>query len=389
MRAPLFALALCAATPAMAQDFSSCLAKLERAASAQGLSRGFTAAEPLLQPDTSLLRLLEGQPEFSKQIWDYVDNHVTDGVVAQGRAKLAANKTLFDRIEQRFGVDRHVVAAIWGMETGFGANKGNKNILRSTATLACMGRRQEFFAGEFLAALEVVQRGDENPQDFVGSWAGAFGHTQFMPSTYHKYAVDFDGDGQRDLIGSLADALGSTAHYLQAEGWQAGRSWGYEVALPQGFRFTHVGREAPLSFSGWQAQGVQRVGERPFPHPSESAWLFLPGGARGPAFLMTGNFDALRAYNTSESYGLAIGHLADRLRGGGPIQHAWPRDEKPLSKSDRIIVQQALLRAGYDVGTPDGRIGSKTREAVRQWQKKAGLVPDGFVSAALVARMKR
>ncbi len=387
-RGALLALALLIAPPAQAQDFSVCLSRLQQAARQQGFAQAFAASAPLLQPDTSLLRLMEGQPEFSKQIWDYLGSHVTAGVIAQGQSKLTANATLFDRIEKQYGVDRGVVAAIWGMETGYGANKGNKNILRSTATLACMGRRQEFFAEQFLGALEVVQRGDEQPDEFKGSWAGAFGHTQFMPSTYHKYAVDFDGDGRRDLIGSAADALASTARYLQAEGWKPGLSWGYEVDLPQGFRYTHVGREAPLSPAQWQGLGVTRTGGRPLPRNAESLWLFLPAGQRGPALLMTRNFDALRAYNTSESYGLAVGVLADRLRGGGGIQHPWPRDEKPLSLSDRILVQTVLQRAGYDIGTPDGRFGSKTREAVRQWQKRAGLVPDGFVGAALLARMK-
>ena len=390
LRPAITAIFLLAATPALAQDFQTCLGELSAQARARGLANAFRAAAPLLTPDPSLARLADAQPEFSRQPWDYIESIVSPERIAEGRRRLAANKALFDQIEAKFGVDRYILTTIWGMETSYGGNKGSKNILRSTATLACSGKRQEFFTGEFLAALAIVQAGHIAAPDFNGSWAGAFGHTQFMPSTYQRAAVDFDGDAHPNLIQSTPDALASTANYLRMEGWKPGHGWGYEVQLPQGFNFMQADRTKPVTIAEWEKRGVKRIGDRPYARKGDVAFMLLPGGAKGPAFLMLPNFMALLRYNTSDNYALAIGHLADRLRGGGGFAQGWPRHERPLSLTERRQIQEALLAMGFDIGgQPDGRIGQRSREALRQYQSKAGMVPDGFATAAVLARLRR
>ncbi len=390
IRPALTALLLLIAAPADAQDFQSCLNDLAGQARAKGLGGAFRAASPLLTPDPSLARLAEAQPEFSRQPWDYIEGIVSTDRIAEGRKRVAANKALLEQVEAKFGVDRYIVAAIWGMETNFGGNKGNKNILRSTATLACSGRRQEFFTGEFLAALSIVQAGHIAADEFNGSWAGAFGHTQFMPTTYQRAAVDFDGDAHPNLIQSTPDALASTANYLRMEGWKQGQGWGYEVKLPPGFNFMQADRTKPVSLAEWEKRGVKRIGDKPFARKSDVAFMLLPGGAKGPAFLMLPNFMALLRYNTSDNYALAVGHLADRLRGGGGFAQSWPRSERALSLTERRQIQEALVAMGYDIGgQPDGRIGQKSREALRQFQSRSGMVPDGFATVAVLARLRR
>jgi lytic murein transglycosylase len=277
--------------------------------------------------------------------------------------------------EEKFGVDRFVIAAVWGVESDYGRIMGKRELVRSLATLSCSGRRQAFFRGELLATLRILQSGDIPAEALVGSWAGAFGQTQFMPSTYQRLAIDFDGDGRRDIVASVPDALGSTANYLKRAGWITGQPWGYEVRLPANYGGPS-GRRTKQSIAQWNELGIRQVDGSPLAG-NGPAGLLLPSGAKGPAFIVLRNFDAIFAYNSAESYALAIAHLADRLRGGGPFSTAWPTDDPGIGRAQRREVQQRLLDRGFDVGTPDGIIGARTRTAIRAFQASAGLAQDG------------
>jgi lytic murein transglycosylase len=333
--------------------------------------------------------LLDAQPEFNKSPWDYLDLLVSDERIARGRELLAKYASVFSAMERAYGVDRHIIAAIWGVESNYGTKGGDRAVLRSTATLACVGRRRDYFREEFLSALEILARGDVKPDRLIGSWAGAFGPTQFMPTTFKRFAVDFDHDGRRDVVDSVADVIASTANNLKTDGWAPGESWGYEVVLPAGFNYLLADRSKQMTIAQWEGLGVKRAGDKPFPRPSEKAFLLLPAGARGPAFLMLQNFRVIMKYNPAEAYALAIGHLADRLRGGGPFVQAWPREERALSMSERFEMQQLLARRGYDVGEPDGLLGPRTRIAIRNFQAANGQIPDGFASSVVLDRLRQ
>lgn len=383
--------ALAATAPAAAQgSFSDCLRGLEQQARARGvLPQVFQQATSGLTPDNSILALLDRQPEFSRQPWDYINGLVAANRIAEGRRMLQTHRAAFDRAERETGVDRHIIAAIWGIETSFGRTKGNTSVVRATATLACYGRRQDFFRGEFVAALQIIHQGHVSPANFRGSWAGAFGHTQFMPSTFLRAARSGSGSQRIDLMGSVPDALMSTGNLLRAEGWQAGQGWGYEVVVPQGLDFTLAGRDRPQTIAQWEARGVRRVGDRAFPRKADQAFLHLPGGARGPAFLMLPNFRVIMKYNNSENYAMAVGHLADRLRGGGGFAQPWPTAERALSQQERIELQQRLAQVGLYTGTVDGKLGAGTREALQRFQSRAGMPADGFPTAAMLQRLRR
>jgi lytic murein transglycosylase len=371
-------------------NFRNCIEGMWHAAAARGISRQsfdrFTAG---LEPDVKIMDFVDAQPEFTKAFWDYIDLLVTDERIAKGREMLAQHAAAFQRMEQVYGVDRYIVTAIWGIETKFGAVAGDRPVIRSVATLACVGRRQAYFKDEFLAALEILHRGDIAPEKLKGSWAGAFGLTQFMPTAFKRYAVDFDGDGRRDVVSSVPDVIASTANHLKKAGWQSGQTWGYEVVVPQGFNFMLADTARKLTVHEWARHGITRAGGLPFPRPNDRAYLFLPAGARGPAFLMLDNFRAIMKYNPAEAYALAIGHLADRMRGGGAIVQAWPRDERVLTRAERLEFQQHLNRHGFDVGEPNGRFGTKTRTAVRDFQARNGMIPDGFATASILDRLRR
>jgi lytic murein transglycosylase len=374
---------------AAAENFPNCLEALWPAAARRGISRqSFERHTAGLVPDLRIMDLLDAQPEFEKALWEYLDLLVTDERIQRGREILAQHKTTFDAVENAYGVDRHVVAAIWGVETKFGAVTGERPLIRSTATLACVGRRQDYFQNEFLAVLEILHNGDVAAGELNGSWAGAFGGTQFMPTVFKRYAVDFDRDGRRNLVGSVPDLIASTANYLKQNGWAAGATWGYEVVVPKDFDYRQVDRARMQTVRQWEQAGIRRIGGKPFGRPDDRAFLLLPAGARGPAFLMLPNFRAIMRYNPAEAYALAIGHLADRLRGGEPLVQEWPRDERVLTRSERMELQQRLAGRGFDVGEPDGRFGPKTRAAIRDYQAGAGLVPDGFATGALLARLR-
>jgi lytic murein transglycosylase len=375
---------------AAAAAFGDCLAGLWPAAERRGIPRAsFARYTAGLTPDLSIMDLLDAQPEFSKSPWDYLDLLVGDERVARGHEVLAQYAPVFAAVERAYGVDRHVLAAIWGVESNYGAIGGDRSVVRSTATLACVGRRRDYFREEFLSALEILQRGDVAPDRLVGSWAGAFGPTQFMPTTFKRYAVDFDGDGRRNVVDSVADVIASTANNLQADGWVRGKSWGYEVVLPPNFNYLLADRSRQMTLRQWVGLGIKRAGDKAFPWPSDRAYLLLPAGARGPAFLMLENFSVIMKYNPAEAYALAIGHLADRLRGGGPFVQAWPRDERALTVAERYELQQLLARHGFGVGEPDGLFGPRTRIAIRNFQVATGQIPDGFASSLVLDRLRR
>lgn len=372
-----------------AQNFRTCLERLWPLAARRGVSRQtFEAHTASLSPDLRIMDLLDSQPEFTKSFWDYLDVLVTDERIRRGREVLETNRATFDAVERAYGVDRYVIAAIWGVETNYGTISGDRPVLRSTATLACVGRRQPYFRDEFLAALEILQRGDVRPSRLVGSWAGAFGSTQFMPTAFKRYAVDFDHDGRRDVIDSLPDLIASTANNLKKGGWVTGQTWGYEVVVPANFNFMLTERRRTMPIREWQRHGIARANGEPFPRAEDGAFLLIPAGVQGPGFLMLPNFRAIMRYNPAEAYALAIGYLADRLRGGSPFIQAWPRYERVLTRSERLELQQLLARQGFDVGEPDGQLGARTRAAIRDFQAKIGRVPDGFASAGVLDQLR-
>jgi membrane-bound lytic murein transglycosylase B len=374
---------------AAAANFRNCLAGLWPLAERRGVSRAlFEANVAGLTPDLRIMDLLDAQPEFTKSFWDYLDILVNEDRIQNGRAILAQHRATFDAVEKAYGVDRHFIAAIWGVESNYGTQIGERSVIRSTATLACIGRRQDYFREEFLSALEILARGDVKADHLKGSWAGAFGPTQFMPTSFKRYAVDFDGDGRRDVVDSVPDVIASTANNLKKDGWVTGQTWGYEVVVPQGFNFMLADRSRVMSVQEWERAGIRRVGGRAFPRADARAYLLVPAGAQGPGFLMLQNFRVIMKYNPAEAYALAIGHLADRLRGGEPFVQAWPRQERVLTRAERYELQQHLAARGYDVGEPDGRLGGKTRNALRQFQSSVGHVPDGFASAAILERLR-
>jgi membrane-bound lytic murein transglycosylase B len=374
---------------AAAANFRNCLAGLWPLAERRGVSRAvFEANVAGLTPDLRIMDLLDAQPEFTKSFWDYLDILVNEDRIQNGRAILAQHRATFDAVEKAYGVDRYFIAAIWGVESNYGTQIGERSVIRSTATLACVGRRQDYFREEFLSALEILARGDVKADHLKGSWAGAFGPTQFMPTSFKRFAVDFDGDGRRDVVDAVPDVVASTANNLKKDGWVTGQTWGYEVVVPKGFNFLLADRSRVMSVREWERLGIRRAGGKAFPRADDRAYLLVPAGAQGPGFLMLQNFRVIMKYNPAEAYALAIGHLADRLRGGEPFVQAWPRHERVLTRAERYELQQHLAARGYDVGEPDGRLGGKTRSALRQFQSSVGHVPDGFASAAVLERLR-
>lgn len=363
-------------------NFQSCLANLRPQALNAGVSMStYDRYTQNLTPDYSVIEKLNYQPEFSTPIWDYLSGLVDEERVQLGQQKLAQHRDVLNRVAAAYGVPAETVVAVWGVESNFGGISGSYPLLQSLGTLSCEGRRQGYFRGEFFAAMRILQRGDLSESQLKGSWAGAFGHTQFMPSTYEELAVDFDGDGRRDLVSSTTDALASTANFLKKRGWQTGQPWGVEVRLPAGMQIGGEGRRNKKSLAYWASQGVMRADGSPLVQgnlfDSSQAGLMSPAGAQGPSFLVFKNFDAIYSYNAAESYALAIAHLSDRLQGKGGFSTAWPTDDAGTSRTERREIQQYLLNKGYDIGAVDGLIGDKTRQAIRQEQLKLGLSPTG------------
>src|SRR5215813_13077011 len=321
---------------AAAGNFNICLEGLWPDAARRSVSREtFENHTRNLTPDLRIMDLMDAQPEFTKSVWDYLDVLVNEPRIKRGQEILAQYRPLFDAVEKAYGVDRNIVAAIWGVESNFGTSGGDRPVIRSTATLACVGRRQDYFRNEFLATLEILDRRDVSPERLKGSWAGAFGPTQFMPTSFKRYAVDFDGDGRRDVVDSVPDVIASTANNLKKDGWVTGQTWGYEVVLPKGFNFMLADRSRAMSVQEWERFGIRRAGGKAFPRADDRAYLLVPAGAQGPGFLMLQNFHVIMKYNPAEAYALAIGHLADRLRGGEPFVQAWTRHERVRTRAER------------------------------------------------------
>ncbi|MEY3953490.1 MAG: hypothetical protein RLZZ397_370 [Pseudomonadota bacterium] len=355
-------------------EWQACLKKLESQSRDAGIQAQVWKAEMSdLAPNVSLVERLSTQPEFVMPVWDYMASLVDDERVVDGLRAMQSHTAALNEAQKRFGVDPATTTAVWGIESGYGRSLGSFAIVRSLATLSCMGRRQPFFTQELFAALRIVQSGDFPSSSFKGSWAGAFGQTQFMPSTFERLAVDLDGDGKRNLITSNADALGSTARFLQDAGWLADLTWGAEVKLPAGFDANGEGRKNKRTVSEWKKRGVTLVNNKPIAWDNDvKAGLLMPAGVNGPVFLVTQNFDAIYRYNASENYGLAIAHLSDRLRGAGKFATPWPTDDAGLSRAERRELQTLLASRGHDVGAIDGYIGERTRNAVKAEQLRLG-----------------
>ena len=353
------------------------------------LSQAFAG---VTSPDESVLRSASHQPEFVRPIWEYLDSAVSSSRISNGQAALRDHATALQRIEEATGVSRFVVVAIWGMESSYGRVLENRNVvkpvIRSLATLAYADeRRRRFGREQLLAALRILQRGDTTANQMYGSWAGAMGHTQFIPTTYLAHSADYDGDGRSDIWQNIPDALYSTANYLQASGWVPGHTWGYEVHLPQGFDWRLADETTQRTLAQWTQMGIVRVGGQLFPRPSDNARLIAPVGSGGPAFLMLRNFDVIKRYNNATSYALAVGHLADRLKGLGGFRSGWPRGQQPLNRDQVRQLQTLLTQSGFSTGGADGRIGPNTRGAIRAFQISIGVTPDGYASTALLARL--
>ena len=353
-------------------------------AQAAGITRAtFDAAFRGVVPDPKVAALTRKQAEFSRPIWDYVAGSVSPARLVKGADMAERWASTLDTVERVYGVPRHVVLAVWGMESGFGANAGGLYVVRSLATLAHLRYRGDFFRGELIEALRILQDGQVDRAGLKGSWAGAMGQTQFMPSSFRDFAVDGNGDGRRDIWTNVPDALASTANYLREKGWRADLPWGFEVAVPGNIDLGTTKR----AFAGWSESGVERLDGRPMPRTGEAS-LFLPTGVRGPAFLVSDNFQVIRAYNSSDAYALGVGYLANRLSGAGPLARAWPVGEPSLGPAERKEVQSRLSTLGLYKGEADGRHGAVTRDAIRAFQGRAGLVADGYADWAVLKALR-
>jgi len=390
MKATLTLLFCLVATAARAEPptaFAGCITELRAEALAKGVTaKAFDRALAGIEPDPTVLEAMDTQPEFETPIWEYLARLVSERRIADGQERLAAWAPMLARAEKQFGVDRYVIVAVWGVESDYGRIMGKRSLVRSLATVSCAGARQAYFRSELMAALQILQSGDVKPEALRGSWAGAFGHTQFMPSTFQKSAVDFDGDGRRDLVESIPDALGSVANYLKRAGWLSGQPWGYEAKLPKDYDGPS-GRHTRQPLQEWTRLGITRIDGSALPGEGNAA-LLLPTGTRGPAFIVFKNFDAIHSYNASESYALAIALLSDRLRGGAPLQAAWPTDDPILSRTERRELQEKLIERGFLAGDADGIVGSRTVAAVKAFQASAGLPSDGYASASVLKALK-
>lgn len=333
-----------------------------------------------LLPDNSVLKLDAAQPEFSKTVWAYIQSAASRQRITKGQALLHKYAPLLDQLYARYGVQPEYLLAIWGVESDFGRFTGRHNIIRSLATLAYAGNpeRRDFWREQLFAALRIIQKGDIPLSSLRGSWAGAIGHTQFIPTTFETFAVDFDGDGKRDLINSIPDALASTANYLAQSGWERGKPWGEEIHLPAGFDWSKADPNFWLPVNLWHDEsGITNIQGNPI-SGTDSAFIFLPAGYQGPAFLAFRNFKVILQYNNAQNYALAVGYLGDRIRGKPPVAAPWPKNEEPLNYPEKVELQELLTAAGYSTDGIDGRIGPNTRAALRRWQMDAGFPADSY-----------
>jgi lytic murein transglycosylase len=380
----VFACAFCCA-PARAQEqsFAAFVSELWPDAQAKGITRAtFDLALKGVTPDQRVIAATKRQPEYGKPVGAYVNDIVSRGRIANGQKKAAEWSKTFDTVEKKFGVERWVLIALWGIETDYGAEKDRWDVFRSLATLGFVRYRHPYFRNELLVAMRIMQSGHFPRDKMVSSWAGAMGQTQFMPTNVVDYAIDFSGDGKADIWTNVPDVLGSTANYLAKEHWQRGLPWGFEVAVPKGFDYT----KSRGTFAEWAKLGLRRADGKPFPSSGPGV-LFFPSGASGPAFLTTENYPVLKEYNNSDAYVIAVGHLADRMNGGAPIKAAWPSDDHPLPRDARIALQKKLSALGYKVLDFEGHVDFDLRDNIRTEQKKFGMVPDGNPTAALLERL--
>jgi len=390
-RAPAAAAPPPAATPdpAAARGFAEWTRAFHARARAAGISQatldrafaGVTVNQRALERDRN-------QAEFSRALWDYLDSAVSQTRVANGRSAFATHRDVLQRIERRYGVEAEVVVAIWGLESAYGAMRGDTDIIAAMATLAYDGRRRDFFEEQLIAALQIIEAGDVGPRQMTGSWAGAMGHTQFMPNSYLAHAVDFDGDGRRDIWSDdPVDALASAANYLRHHGWTAGQPWGVEVTLPQGFDFSLTGERTKRGAAFWHGQGVRLADGGRVPDHGEAS-ILLPAGHRGVALMIFDNFHVIERYNPADAYVIAVGHLSDRITGGDPFRGSWPREDRTLSRDEREELQRRLVAAGFHRYNVDGIIGPQTIDSVRRFQASVGSVPDGYASLRVLEQLR-
>ena len=374
--------------PADTQGLQTWLAGFRTRAAASGiLDQVMDAALTGLLYDPDVIRRDRNQSEFTKTIWDYLDTAASDDRVLNGKAALQKHGAVLAAIEARYGVAKEVIAAIWGLESAYGSYRGTTPTIQSLAALAYDGRRAAFFEGELLGALKILQAGDTIPERMQGSWAGAMGHTQFMPSSFLAYAVDFDGDGKRNIWDDdPSDALASSAAYLAGFGWTKDAPWGLEITLPQGFDYDQTSERVKKPVADWQALGVRRADGGDLPDHG-AASVLLPGGARGAAFLIFSNFQVIEKYNTADAYVIAVGHLADLLKGGARLKSDWPRDLRALTLDERLDLQSRLTSTGFDTLGVDGKMGPNTIAAVKAFQKAKGIVPDGYPSLDILQKL--
>lgn len=386
------ALSLPASAALADAQFQRWVGQFRSVASQSGISNSTfqRAFAGVTAPDPEVLELAQNQPEFNAPVWQYFDNQVNEQSITNGRAMAGKHRRTLDAVEQRFGVDRNIVLAIWSIESRYGEALGNprvvRNIVRSLSTLAYADkRRQKFARQQLIAALKILQNGDVAPNQMTGSWAGAMGHTQFIPTSYQTWAVDLDGNGKRDIWNSIPDALGSAANLLKQNGWRQGHAWGYEVVLPAGRKFPS-GR---MTLAQWQAIGVVRANGQAFPRPNDQAELKVLDGREGPAFLVLHNFNMLKRYNSSDRYALAVGLLSDQIAGHAAPRRDWNRPFTRLSFGETQELQKRLSAHGYYSGEIDGRIGSGSRDAIRAIQSRLGLAPDGHPSKELLSKLRQ
>ena len=351
-------------------------------------NRTFDRAFQGVEYDPQVIERDRNQSEFTKTIWDYLDSAASPTRVKNGKAALRKHGRTLDAIEAHYGVEKEVVAAVWGLESAYGSFRGDVRVIEALATLAYDGRRGRFFEAQLIAALKIIQSGDISPRNMTGSWAGAMGHTQFIPTSYLAYAVDFTGDGRRDIWSEdPTDALASTAAYLARFGWKRGMPWGVEVRLPRGFDYSQANRKIQRMPSEWASLGVLGVDGKPVSNHG-AASVLLPAGAQGAAFLIFKNFSVIERYNTADAYVIGVGHLSDRLKGGPQIQAKWPRGDRALTFAERKEMQRRLTAAGFDTRGVDGKIGPLTIAAVRAFQRSIGVIPDGYASLSILNRLR-
>ena len=390
--AAALALALMAAVPSYGQnsDFSVWLEGVKRDARAAGISQAtIESALTGLEPLERVIELDRKQPEFTQTLWTYLDRSVTTGRIERARRLLAENRPLLDRVYARYGVQPRFLVAFWGLESNFGEHTGGFSVIQALASLAYDARRAAFFRAQLMAALKIIDEGSITVADMSGSWAGAMGQLQFIPTTFINYAVDFDGDRRRDIWGNLPDIFASAANFLGSVGWRGDETWGREVRLPADFDWNSANLKTRKPIAEWQRLGVRRVNGADLPVADISGAIVAPMGHSGPAFLVYRNYDAILTWNRSILYAIAVGHLADRIAGLGPLGTERPAGERPLKLTEIKEIQDLLTEIGFNPGSADGIVGSQTRSALKAFQRQANLIPDGYPSTEVLSALRR